>query len=39
MKISDAFDAVNLLQVVGLAVIPFALTQILRMIREAVTKE
>ena len=39
MKISDAFDAVNLLQVVGLAVIPFALTQVLRMIREAVTKE
>jgi len=39
MKVSNDFTAVNLLQVVGLAVIPFAVTQILRMVREAVSKK
>jgi Ca2+-transporting ATPase len=38
MNVSDAFTAKNLLQVAGLAVIPFAVTQVLRMVREAVTK-
>lgn len=39
MNVSNSFTAVNLLQVTGFAVIPFALTQILRMIREAVSKK
>ncbi|MCM1361373.1 MAG: cation-translocating P-type ATPase [Clostridiales bacterium] len=39
MSVSNSFTAVNLAQMVGLAVIPFALTQILRMIREAVSKK
>ena len=38
MSISNCFSAKNLLEVAGLAVIPFAVTQILRMIREAATK-
>ena len=36
MNVSDSFTAKNLLEVTGLAVIPFAVTQICRMIREAV---
>lgn len=39
MNVSDAFTAVNLLQVAGFAVIPFALTQIIRMIKEAAAKK
>ncbi|MBR6623440.1 MAG: cation-translocating P-type ATPase [Ruminococcus sp.] len=39
MNVSNDFTAVNLLQVVGFAVIPFAVTQILRMVREAVSKK
>lgn len=39
MNVSNAFRAVDLLKVVGFAVIPFALTQIIRMIREAVSKK
>ena len=39
MSISNSFTAVNFAQVAGLAVIPFALTQIFRMIREAVSKK
>ncbi len=35
MKIENAFGWMNLLQVVGLAIIPFALTQLARMIRES----
>ncbi len=35
MKIDDAFGWINLLQVVGLAFVPFALTQLVRMIRES----
>lgn len=37
MDIDGAYTAANLAQIAGLAVIPFALTQILRIIREAVT--
>ena len=36
MSVSDCFEVKNLLQVLGLAVIPFAVTQVLRMVREAV---
>ena len=36
MSVSDCFEVKNLLQVLGLAVIPFAVTQIIRMVREAV---
>lgn len=39
MNVSDAFAVKNLLEVLGLAVIPFAVTQIIRIIRETVTKE
>lgn len=39
MNVSNSFTALNLLQVVGFAVIPFALTQIIRMVREAVSKK
>lgn len=39
MSVSNSFTAVNLAQMVGLAVIPFALTQVLRMVREAVSKK
>ncbi len=39
MNVSNAFTAVNLLQVAGFAVIPFALTQIIRMIKEAAAKK
>lgn len=39
MSISNSFEVKNLLQVVGLAVIPFALTQVIRMIREAASKK
>lgn len=39
MKVSSCFGLKNLLQVIGLAIIPFALTQILRMVREAVKKD
>lgn len=35
MKISDEFSVINLLQVIGLAFIPFALTQLVRMICES----
>lgn len=35
MKISNEFDVINLLQVIGLAFIPFGLTQLIRMIRES----
>ncbi len=38
MSVSDCFSANNLLEVAGLAVIPFAVTQIIRMIREAASK-
>ena len=38
MSVSDCFEVKNLLEVLGLAVIPFAVTQVCRMIREAVTK-
>ena len=38
MDVSNSFTAMNLLQVAGLAVIPFAVTQICRMIREAIKK-
>lgn len=38
MDVSNSFTAVNLLQVAALAVIPFAVTQICRMIREAIKK-
>ncbi|MBQ8170522.1 MAG: cation-translocating P-type ATPase [Oscillospiraceae bacterium] len=38
MDIDSAFTLVNALQVLGLAVIPFALTQILRFITELVSK-
>ena len=36
MNVSNAFTVKNLLEVFGLAVIPFALTQIIRIIRETV---
>jgi Ca2+-transporting ATPase len=36
MSISDCFSGKNLLEVIGLAFIPFALTQAARMIREAI---
>ncbi len=39
MNVSDEFAMVNALQILGLAVIPFAATQIARMIREAVSKK
>ncbi len=39
MDISSELTMTNILQIVGLAVIPLVLTQILRMIREAVTKK
>lgn len=39
MNVSNSFTAVNLLQVAGFAVIPFALTQIIRMAKEAVSKK
>ncbi len=35
MKISNEFTLINLAQIVGLAFIPFALTQIVRMIKES----
>ena len=38
MSVSDCFEVKNLLQVLGLAVIPFAVTQIIRIIREAAAK-
>ena len=38
MTVSDEFTAKDLLEVVGLAFIPFALTQVSRMIREAAKK-
>ena len=38
MSVSDCFEVKNLLQVLGLAVIPFAVTQVLRMVREAVAR-
>ena len=38
MDISDAFTAVNGAQILGLAFIPMALTQVIRIIREAVKK-
>jgi Ca2+-transporting ATPase len=38
MSVSDCFSAKNLLEVAGLAVIPFAVTQIIRIIREAASK-
>ncbi|MCM1008591.1 MAG: cation-translocating P-type ATPase [Ruminococcus flavefaciens] len=39
MSVSNSFTAVNLAQMVGLAVIPFALTQVLRIIRETVSQK
>ena len=39
MAVSDEFSATNLLEVVGLAVIPFAVTQVARMIKEAAGKK
>ncbi len=39
MDISNALEITNILQILGLAVIPFAVTQILRMIKEAVSKK
>ncbi len=39
MSIDNSFTTTNALQVLGLAAIPFAVTQIARMIREAVTKQ
>lgn len=39
MDISSELTMTSILQIVGLAVIPLVLTQILRMIREAVTKK
>lgn len=35
MKVSDEFTIINLLEVIGLAFIPFALTQIARMMKES----
>ncbi|MBQ8296598.1 MAG: cation-translocating P-type ATPase [Ruminococcus sp.] len=39
MDISNEITMTNILQILGLAFVPLALTQILRMIREAVTKK
>lgn len=39
MSISSEFEMINALQILGLAVIPFAATQIARMIKEAVSKK
>ena len=39
MNVSDAFAVKNLLQVIGLAVIPFAVTQVIRIVREAIAKK
>lgn len=39
MNVSDAFAVKNLLQVLGLAVIPFAVTQVIRIVREAMAKK
>lgn len=39
MNVSNSFTALNLLQVAGFAVIPFVLTQIIRMAKEAVSKK
>lgn len=39
MNVSDAFAVKNLLQVLGLAVIPFAVTQVIRIVRETAAKK
>lgn len=39
MNIDSAFSMTNALQVLGLAAVPFAVTQLARIIREAVTKK
>ena len=39
MSISNEFEMINALQILGLAAIPFAATQIARMIKEAVSKK